>query len=76
MHCTVYIGIGTAAGWRYPIGTLMDRDFNVINVKECNAVVKTVSDYFGNMCLPGALTSFYNPFGKCSHVHQYGSHST
>ncbi|KAK3096152.1 hypothetical protein FSP39_023802 [Pinctada imbricata] len=57
--------IGSAAGWRYPIGTLMDDSlYNVIKVSECNAVVKTVSDFFGNLCLPGALTSFYNPFGN------------
>lgn len=35
-----------------------------MKVTECNAIVKTATDFFKSMCLPGALTSFYNPFGK------------
>ena len=55
-------GIGTAAGWLYPISLMLAN--NDIKVTECNAVVEAVTDFFNNMCLPGALTSFYNPFGK------------
>ncbi|VDI36666.1 melanotransferrin-like [Mytilus edulis] len=55
-------GIGTAAGWLYPISVMLQN--GDIKVTECNAVVKAVTDFFHNMCLPGALTSFYNPFGN------------
>ncbi|XP_046549141.1 LOW QUALITY PROTEIN: melanotransferrin-like [Haliotis rubra] len=55
-------GIGTSAGYLYPIAELLDR--NLIPVEECNAVVKSVTSFFNRMCLPGALTSFYNPFGN------------
>lgn len=55
-------GIGTAAGWLYPISKMLAN--GDIQVKECNAVVKAVTEFFNNMCLPGALTSFYNPFGN------------
>ncbi|KAK3593059.1 hypothetical protein CHS0354_007848 [Potamilus streckersoni] len=55
-------GIGTGAGWVYPVAFLLQNQ--LITVYECNAVVKTVTEFFGPMCLPGALTSFYNPFGN------------
>jgi hypothetical protein len=46
-------GIGTAAGWLYPISVMLAN--NDIKVTECNAVVEAVTDFFNNMCLPGAL---------------------
>lgn len=54
--------IGTSAGWLYPISRLIAQGF--ISVLECNAIVKAASSFFKQMCLPGALTSFYNPFGN------------
>ncbi|XP_025096209.1 melanotransferrin-like [Pomacea canaliculata] len=54
--------IGTSAGWLYPISRLIRDQFIV--VEECNAIVKAASTFFKQMCLPGALTSFYNPFGN------------
>lgn len=56
-------GIGTGAGWVYPISFLLQT--KMMQVSECNAVVKTVTDFFSQLCLPGALNSFYNPFGMC-----------
>lgn len=55
-------GIGTGAGWVYPISFLLQT--KMMQVSECNAVVKTVTDFFSQLCLPGALNSFYNPFGN------------
>lgn len=55
-------GIGTGAGWVYPISFMLQT--KMIQVEECNAVVKTVTNFFNQMCLPGALNSFYNPFGN------------
>jgi hypothetical protein len=63
------LGVGTAAGWLYPIGTFVEKNgrTSIMQVTECNAIVKTATNFFKSMCLPGALTSFYNPFGKlCS----------
>lgn len=57
-----FSGIGMSAGWVYPIGTLLRNSY--ISVVNCNAIVKAVSNSFSKMCLPGALTSFYNPFGN------------
>ncbi|KAL8576233.1 hypothetical protein ACOMHN_006156 [Nucella lapillus] len=54
--------IGTSAGWLYPVSKLIKEGF--ITIFECNAIVKAVSTFFREMCLPGALTSFYNPFGN------------
>ena len=57
----VLTGIGTSAGWLYPVSKLIREGF--ISIFECNAIVKAVSAFFKDICLPGALTSFYNPFG-------------
>ncbi|XP_055863479.1 melanotransferrin-like [Biomphalaria glabrata] len=57
-----FSGIGMAAGWVYPIGTLLKN--NYIQITECNALVKAVASALGKMCLPGSLTSFYNPYGN------------
>ncbi|KAH9500928.1 hypothetical protein Btru_069227 [Bulinus truncatus] len=51
-----------AAGWIFPIGRLFKDNF--IQSMECNAIVKAVAGTFGHMCLPGSLTSFYNPYGN------------
>lgn len=61
-----FSGVGTAAGWLYPIGEFVKKNgqTNIMQVTECNAIVKTATNFFKSMCLPGALTSFYNPFGK------------
>ena len=65
-HCSLffvyYSGIGTSAGWLYPMSKLIKE--NYISIFECNAIVKAVSSFFKDICLPGALTSFYNPFGE------------
>lgn len=55
-------GIGSGAGWVYPISYMLQT--KKITVSQCNAVVKTVTEFFSQMCLPGALNSFYNPFGN------------
>ncbi|KAL4231745.1 negative regulation of tumor necrosis factor (ligand) superfamily member 11 production [Mactra antiquata] len=55
-------GIGSAAGWVYPVSHMLN--VSLITVNECNALVKTVLNFFNEMCLPGALNSFYNPFGN------------
>ncbi|GFR78055.1 melanotransferrin-like [Elysia marginata] len=57
-----FSGIGMSAGWVHPIGRLL-KD-SLITVDQCNAIVKAVNSSFAGMCLPGALTSFYNPFGN------------
>nr|KAI8756219.1 melanotransferrin-like isoform X1 [Biomphalaria glabrata] len=57
-----FSGIGMAAGWVYPIGTLLKN--NYIEITECNALVKAVASAFGHMCLPGSLTSLYNQYGN------------
>ncbi|CAG5129094.1 unnamed protein product, partial [Candidula unifasciata] len=57
-----YSSIGMSAGWVYPIGSMLLQHY--ITVDQCNAIVKAVSTFFRGMCLPGSLTSFYNPFGN------------
>ncbi|RUS73301.1 hypothetical protein EGW08_018930 [Elysia chlorotica] len=57
-----FSGIGMSAGWVHPIGRLLND--GIVTARQCNAIVKAVASSFESMCLPGALTSFYNPFGN------------
>ena len=61
LHTSV-VGIGNAAGWIYPISSLIKKRF--LKIVECNAIVKTVSAFFSSTCLPGGLSAFYNQLGK------------
>ncbi|GAB1603632.1 melanotransferrin-like [Argonauta hians] len=54
--------VGNAAGWVYPIAELIKK--NLLTIKECNAIGRSVSDFFGSMCLPGGFDANYNPFGN------------
>jgi len=55
-------GVGQAAGWIYPISTLMDA--GLMDIAECNVRVKSAANFFGGMCAPDALARYYNPFGN------------
>jgi len=55
-------GVGQAAGWIYPISTLMSAE--VMDIAECNVPVKSAASFFGSMCAPDALARYYNPFGN------------
>jgi len=54
--------VGNAAGWTYPISTLMQD--NQMSISECNVPVKSAAEFFGPMCAPNGLARFYNPFGN------------
>jgi melanoma-associated antigen p97 len=55
-------GVGRAAGWIYPISTLMEK--KMMDIVECNVPVKSADAYFSGMCAPDALARYYNPFGN------------
>lgn len=57
-----HTGVGTSAGWVYPISQLI-RDGSM-PIVQCNVPVKSAASYFGTMCAPNALTKYYNPFGN------------
>ena len=58
-------GVGRAAGWVYPVSTLMEQD--IMPIDECNVPVKSAAAFFGDMCAPGGLARYYNPFGMFSY---------
>lgn len=60
LNCS-WSGVGRAAGWIYPVSTLLDR--GTMDVVECNVPVKSAAAFFGEMCAPDGLARFYNPFG-------------
>jgi hypothetical protein len=55
-------GVGQAAGWIYPMSTLMEQ--GEMDIAECNVPVKSADAFFGGLCAPDALARYYNPFGK------------
>ena len=57
-----HTGVGRAAGWVYPISTLIEEE--LMPIVECNVPVKSAAAFFGDMCAPNALTRYYNPFGN------------
>lgn len=57
-----HTGVGRAAGWVYPISTLMEME--IMPIEECNVPVKSAAAFFGDMCAPGGLARYYNPFGN------------
>jgi len=57
-----HTGVGTAAGWVYPVSQLITD--GKMPIVQCNVPVKSAAGYFGNMCAPNALTKYYNPFGN------------
>lgn len=56
------IGVGDIAGWTLPLAKLAE--LKIMPVTACNVNVKTAAEFFGDMCAPGALNSYNNPFGK------------
>jgi len=57
-----HTGVGRAAGWVYPVSNLMQME--KMPIEQCNVPVKSAAAYFGDMCAPGGLARFYNPFGN------------
>lgn len=59
-----FSGVGNLAGWVMPIAKLMSK--GEMNIADCNNHVKSVSEFFGDSCAVGALTTQYNPLGDNS----------
>lgn len=54
-------GVGQLAGWVLPISRLLDDD--IMEVKNCNNMVKTASQFFNSSCAPNSLIDKHNPSG-------------
>lgn len=54
-------GVGQLAGWVLPISRLLDED--VMEVKNCNNMVKTAANFFNSSCAPNSLIDKHNPSG-------------
>ncbi|KAF0305802.1 Melanotransferrin [Amphibalanus amphitrite] len=59
-----FSGVGNLAGWVMPIAKLMSK--GEMSIADCNNHVKSVSEFFGDSCAVGALTTQYNPLGDNS----------
>lgn len=54
-------GVGKMAGWVLPLSLL--QDMRVLDIRDCNNVVKNVAFFFNQTCAPGALIDKHNPSG-------------
>lgn len=54
-------GVGQMAGWIIPISVLIEKD--IIEVKDCNNIIKTAAAFFGSSCAPNSLIDKFNPSG-------------
>ena len=54
-------GVGKMAGWVLPMSLL--QDMRVLDIKDCNNVVKNVASFFNQTCAPSALIDKHNPTG-------------
>lgn len=54
-------GVGKMAGWVIPISVLAAN--NLLDVTDCNNVVKNVAGFFNESCAPNALIDKHNPSG-------------
>ncbi|UYV68316.1 MFI2 [Cordylochernes scorpioides] len=60
-----FSGVGQLTGWVIPLATLIEKQ--VLEVSDCNNLVKSASHFFGNSCAPNSLIDKYNPFGDNPH---------
>ncbi|XP_054721697.1 melanotransferrin-like [Uloborus diversus] len=53
--------VGQMAGWGIPMSVLIDKD--IVEIKDCNNLIKTAAAFFGPSCAPNSLTANFNPTG-------------
>ncbi|KAM7284230.1 ovotransferrin [Ixodes scapularis] len=56
-----FTSVGDMAGWVIPMATLVHE--NVLEVSDCNNLVKSASTFFGPSCAPNSLIDKHNPTG-------------
>ena len=49
------------AGWVLPISVLIDQE--ILQIVDCNNLVKNAAAFFGSSCVPNSLIDKYNPTG-------------
>lgn len=60
-------GVGQMAGWVIPMAVLIEND--IIEVKDCNNLIKSAAAFFGSSCAPNSLIDKFNPTGINLQMH-------
>ena len=56
-----FSGVGHLGGWIVPMSKLVNE--SILEVKDCNNMVKNAANFFNSSCAPNALIDKYNPSG-------------
>lgn len=56
-----FTSVGDMAGWVVPMATLIHE--NILEVTDCNNLVKSAASFFGSSCAPNSLIDKHNPTG-------------
>lgn len=56
-----FTSVGDMAGWVVPMATLIHE--NILEVTDCNNLVKSAASFFGPSCAPNSLIDKHNPTG-------------
>lgn len=57
-----FTGVGHIAGWVIPMARLLDED--LIEIRDCNNIIKNAANFFGDSCAPNSLIDKNNPIGN------------
>ncbi|CAG2103393.1 unnamed protein product, partial [Medioppia subpectinata] len=57
-----FTGVGHMSGWVIPISRLLDEE--LLDIRDCNNMIKSAANFFGDSCAPNSLIDKNNPIGN------------
>jgi ABC-type phosphate/phosphonate transport system substrate-binding protein len=58
-----FTGVGHFAGWVIPMSRLLDEEA-LLDIRDCNNMIKSAANFFGDSCAPNSLIDKNNPIGN------------
>jgi len=58
-----FTGVGHIAGWVIPMSRLLDEE-GLLDIRDCNNMIKSAANFFGDSCAPNSLIDKNNPIGN------------
>ena len=57
-----FTGVGHMSGWVIPMARLIDED--LLEIHDCNNMIRSAANFFGDSCAPNSLIDKNNPIGN------------
>ncbi|CAG2158032.1 unnamed protein product [Oppiella nova] len=57
-----FTGVGHMSGWVIPISRLLDEE--LLDIRDCNNMIRSAANFFGDSCAPNSLIDKNNPIGN------------